>query len=145
MRHPHKTHVARNRPLLTCRGERRSPREMVLGALSGALVCHGTHAATRDELVRLTLHLRPDTRPHASHVPATVPLHFLTRYDDSWDDDVDKGIIEAVPQAAHQWCPQNGGSAKKGRKAPSHGRLSAPQPCEPQRAHHTRPPFDLVL
>ena len=43
------------------------------------------------------IHLRPDARPHAVHVPATVPLHFFDEVRRQLDDDVDKGIIEVVP------------------------------------------------
>ncbi|KAG0719863.1 hypothetical protein GWK47_049616 [Chionoecetes opilio] len=60
----------------TCRGERRSPREMVLGALRAHCVSHGTHAATRDERAASPRPQRPDTRPHQSR-PSLSPAPLL--------------------------------------------------------------------
>ncbi|KAK8379530.1 hypothetical protein O3P69_019456 [Scylla paramamosain] len=40
------------------------------------------------------IHLRPGARPHAVHVPATVPHHFYDEVRRQLDDDIARGIIE---------------------------------------------------
>ncbi|KAG0718159.1 hypothetical protein GWK47_000807 [Chionoecetes opilio] len=68
IRHPTRPTSPRIATSRTRRGERQSPREMVLGALRAHCVCHGTHAATEMSGPPHHVHLRPDTRPHAVHV-----------------------------------------------------------------------------
>ena len=91
------------------------------------------------------IHLQPGTRPHAVHVPATVPHHFYDEVRRQLDDDIAKGIIEAVPAGeATEWCarmvvvPKKSG---KPRRTVDFQKLN--QACL-RETHHSRPPFDLV-
>ncbi|KAK8375055.1 hypothetical protein O3P69_016145 [Scylla paramamosain] len=42
------------------------------------------------------IHLRPGARPHAVHVPATVPHHFYDEVRRQINDDIARGIIEEL-------------------------------------------------
>ena len=91
------------------------------------------------------IHLRPDTRPHAIHVLATVLLHFFTKVRRQLDVDIDKGIIEVVPAGEPtEWCSRMVVVPKKDgrpRRTVDFQRLNRASLRE---THHTRPPFDLV-
>lgn len=103
-------------------------------------VCSGAHPFARDERP-----LRPDARPHAVHVPATVPHNFYDEVRRQLDDDVNKGIVEEVPAGEPtEWCarmvvvPKKSG---KPRRTVDFQKLN--QSCLHE-THHTRPPFDLI-
>jgi len=91
------------------------------------------------------IHLRPDARPHAVHVPATVPHHFYDEVRQQLDDDIKKGIIEAVPAGEPtEWCSRMVVVPKKDgrpRRTVDFQRLNRASMRE---THHTRPPFDLI-
>ena len=51
------------------------------------------------------IHLRPGAQPHAVPVPASILLHFFDEVRQQLDDDIKKGIIEAVPaREPTEWC-----------------------------------------
>ena len=91
------------------------------------------------------IHLRPDVRPHAVHVPATVPHHFYDEVRRQLDDDIARGIIEEVPAGEPtEWCarmvvvPKKDG---KPRRTVDFQKLN--RACL-RETHHSRPPFDLI-
>ncbi|KAG0723963.1 hypothetical protein GWK47_041628 [Chionoecetes opilio] len=112
----------------TCRGERRSPREIWFLEHFGRTV----FAMGRTPLPEMSgpphhVHLRPDTRPTQSTSQPQSRSTSLTRYDDSWTTMLKGHHRGGARRRAHRRvCSRMVVGAKKGRKAPSHGRLSAP-------------------
>ncbi|KAG0717781.1 hypothetical protein GWK47_053745 [Chionoecetes opilio] len=108
--HPTRTTSPGSPTSRTVEGDRRSPRgKMVRGALGRTVFAMGTHAATRDERSAHHVHIGQTHAPPRSHVPASVPLHFLTRYDGQLDERCYKGISRSgARRRAHRMVLQNG-------------------------------------
>ena len=79
--------------------------------------------------------------PHAVHTPANIPHHFYDEVRQQLDDDVRKGIIEAVPAGEPtQWCARMVVVPKKDgrpRRTVDYQRLN--QACR-RETHHMRAP-----
>ena len=91
------------------------------------------------------IHIMPDAKPYAAHVPANVPLHWEAEVKKGLDDDVAFGIICPVPQGeATEWCSRMVVTGKKDghpRRTVDFQKLNASSLRE---THYTPTPFDLV-
>lgn len=91
------------------------------------------------------IHLTSDARPYACHVPASVPKHWEVEVKAQLDEDVRRGVIEAVPTGeATEWCARMVVVGKKNgqpRRTVDFQRLNAS--CQ-RETHHTLAPFDMV-
>ena len=91
------------------------------------------------------IHLLPDSKPYACHTPALVPRHWEAEVKRQLDEDVRKGILEAVPVGeATEWCARMVVVAKKSgqpRRTIDYQKLNAA--CR-RETHHTPTPFDMV-
>lgn len=91
------------------------------------------------------IHLLPGTKPHACHVPASVPRHWETEVKRQLDEDVRKGVLEPVPVGeATEWCARMVVVAKKSgqpRRTIDYQKLN--MACR-RETHHTPTPFDMV-
>ena len=91
------------------------------------------------------IHLVPGATPYACHTPIMVAKHWELEVKKQLDEDVRKGIIEAVPTGeASEWCTRMVIVAKKSgqpRRTVDFQRLNAY--CR-RETHHTPPPFDMI-
>ena len=91
------------------------------------------------------IHLMPDARPYACHVPASVPKHWEAEVKAQLDEDVRRGVVEPVPTGeATEWCARMVVVGKKNgqpRRTVDFQRLNAA--CQ-RETHHTPVPFDMV-
>ena len=91
------------------------------------------------------IHLLPDARPHACHVPASVPKHWENEVKAQLEEDVKRGVVEPVPTGEPtQWCARMVVVGKKNgqpRRTVDYQRLNAS--CQ-RETHHTQAPFDMV-
>ena len=91
------------------------------------------------------IHVRSDAVPYAKHVPIPAPLHWADPLKNQLDTDVDKGVIEKVPQGDRiTWCAQMVPIQKKDgsiRRTVDYQRLNSQ--CD-RETHHCPPPFLLA-
>ena len=91
------------------------------------------------------IHLVPDAKPYACHVPANVPMHWEAEVREQIAEDVKNGILRPVPQGEPtEWCARMVVAGKKDghpRRTVDFQKLNASCLRE---THHTPTPFDLV-
>ena len=92
------------------------------------------------------IHLKPDAKPHAQHVPIPVPFHWKSDVKNDLDLDVERGIIKPVPIGTPvQWCSRMLVTAKKNgkpRRVVDFQKLNAQCLRE---THHCPSPFQAVV
>ena len=92
------------------------------------------------------IHLKPDAKPHARHVPIPIPMHWRDQVKADLDKDVENGVIEPVPVGEPvTWCSPMVVAAKKDgtpRRTVDLQKLNAQCVRE---THHCEPPFKLAM
>ena len=91
------------------------------------------------------IHLAREAVPYACHTPASVPKHWEKEVKDQLDEDIRRGVLQAVPAGeATEWCSRMVVVAKKSgqpRRTVDYQKLNAGCLRE---THHTQAPFDMV-
>lgn len=91
------------------------------------------------------IHLMADAVPYACHTPASVPRHWEDEVKAQLNEDVRRGVLQAVPAGeATEWCARMVVVPKKNsqpRRTVDYQRLNAQCLRE---THHTPVPFDMV-
>ena len=91
------------------------------------------------------IHLRPDSKPYAHHVPIPIPYHWKTEVKASIDKDVTNQIIEPVPIGEPvEWCSKMIVIPKKdGRPRRTVDLQQLNSQCQ-RETHHCQSPFQLA-
>ena len=91
------------------------------------------------------IHIKPDAKPHARHVPIPIPLHWRNEIKEQIDQDVAKGVIEQVPVGEPvTWCsPMVVTVRKDGRPRRTVDLQKLNAQCI-RETHHCESPFKLA-
>ena len=90
----------------------------------------------------LKLHVDPEAKPVAVHVPATVPLHFEKQIEEQIHEDVRMGVLQAVPHGhPTPWCHRMVVTRKPNGKPRRTVDMSALNKVSLRETHHVKPPF----
>ena len=91
------------------------------------------------------IHLKPDAKPHATHIPIPVPYHWKVQVKDQLDTDVQKQIIQPVKIGTPvHWCSKMLTTAKKNgtpRRVVDYQKLN--NQCL-RETHHCPSPFNAA-
>ena len=91
----------------------------------------------------LKLHVDPDAKPTAIHVPSKVPLHWENKVKQQLQDDVNLGVLEKVPYGQpSEWCHRMVVTRKSDGGPRRTVDMSALNKVSRRETHHVKPPFD---
>ena len=90
----------------------------------------------------LKLHVDPDAKPKAVHVPSAVPLHWEKQIEEQLLEDVRMGVLERVPHGfPTKWCHRMVVTRKPNGKPRRTVDMSALNKVSLRETHHVKPPF----
>ena len=91
----------------------------------------------------LKLHVDPDAKPIAVHVPSTVPLHWEKPVEEQLLEDVRMGVLERVPHGfPTKWCHRMVVTRKPNGKPRRTVDMSNLNKVSLRETHHVKPPFN---
>jgi len=91
----------------------------------------------------LKLHVDPEAKPKAMHVPYKVPLHYEEKVNKQIDDDINLGVLEPVPHGEPSvWChPMVVTRKENGEPRRTVDMAELNKYCL-RETHHVKPPFE---
>ena len=91
----------------------------------------------------LKLHVDPEAKPKATHVPYKVPIHWEEEVDEQIDDDINLGVLEPVPHGEPSvWCHPMVVTRKANGKPRRTVDMTELNKYCLRETHHVKPPFE---